>query len=114
MLGDLEPVAKTCFSESGTEGFLDRLMAMDRNQVLVAGIETHICVYQTTRDLLAREFQVEVLADAVSSRTSENRDLGLERMREDGARLTSVEMVPFDLLKEAGSPEFKEIVGLVK
>lgn len=114
LLGDLEPVAKTCFSACGTEGFLDRLMAMDRNQVLVAGIETHICVYQTTRDLLAREFQVEVLADAVSSRTSENRDLGLERMREDGARLTSVEMALFDLLKEAGSPEFKEIVGLVK
>ena len=54
------------------------------------------------------------MADAVSSRTPENRDLGLARMRADGARLTSVEMALFDLLGEAGSPEFKEIVKLVK
>ena len=104
-IGDLlkgqEPVSKTCFSACGAADFIERLNATALTQVLIAGIETHICVYQTTRDLLKQGYQVEVVADAVSSRTLENRDLGLARMRADGARLTSVEMALFNLLGEA-------------
>ena len=114
LLADEEPISKTCFSACGAESFIQRLGELRRTQVMIAGIESHICVYQTTRDLLSRQFKVEVLTDAVSSRTVENRNLGLERMREDGASLTSVEMALFDLLKQAGSPQFKEIVKLVK
>jgi nicotinamidase-related amidase len=85
-----------------------------RDQAIVCGIETHICVMQSTLDLIDRGVHVEVAADAVSSRTTLNRDVGLERMREAGARLTTTETALFELLGRAGTDEFKEIQRLVK
>ena len=108
------PVAKTCFSGCGQPEFGQQLRASGRRQLLLAGIETHICVYQTARDLLAQGYHVEVVADAVSSRTPENRQIGLDKMAQHGAEITSVEMVLFELLREAGTPPFKEIAPLVK
>jgi nicotinamidase-related amidase len=82
--------------------------------VVVAGIETHVCVYQTVADLLAEGFRVEVVADACSSRTAENKQIGLERCRRAGAAVTSVEILLFELLKAAEGPLFKEILKIVK
>ena len=114
LLVDQKPLAKLCFSACGQDEFVQQLEDSTRRQVLVAGIETHICVYQTVRDLLDRDYHVEVVADAVSSRTPQNRQLGLDRMARAGAHITSVETVLFELLREAGSRQFKEIVRLVK
>ena len=91
-----------------------RLEESGRKQVLLAGIETHICVYQTARDLRERGYEVEVVEDAVSSRTPANKRVGLEKMRAAGAGITSVETALFELLREAGTPEFREIARLVK
>jgi len=114
LLKDEQPIAKTCFSGCGQEEFMEQLRDCSRKQLLIAGIETHICVYQTTRDLLAQHYHVEVVADAVSSRTPENRQIGLERMARAGAEITSVEMALFELLREAKGLPFKEIAALVK
>ena len=81
---------------------------------MIAGIETHICVYQTTADLLDAGYAVEVVVDAVSSRTAANRDIGLQKMRDAGASVTSVETVLFEMLRVAEGAPFKEIVKLVK
>jgi len=109
-----QPIAKTCFSGCGQEEFMEQLRGCGRKQLLLAGIETHICVYQTARDLLTQDYHVEIVADGVSSRTPENRRVGLERMARAGAEVTSVEMALFELLREAKGPQFKEIAGLVK
>ncbi len=85
-----------------------------RPQVLVAGMETHICVFQTVRDLAERKFVPFLCADAVLSRTEEDRAIGLERCREAGAVVTTVEGALFDLLGRAGTPEFKAISAAVK
>jgi nicotinamidase-related amidase len=104
------PLEKTVFSAAAADGFeLD-----GRDQVLLCGIETHVCVSQTAHDLLDREVEVHVARDAVSSRTSQNRELGLHKMEGSGAVLTSVETALFELLGAAGSDEFKQIQELVK
>jgi nicotinamidase-related amidase len=85
-----------------------------RDQAIVCGIESHVCVSQTAHDLMGRGVQVHVVRDAVSSRTKENRDLGLRKMEGSGAVLTSVEMALFELLGAAGTDEFKKVQALVK
>ena len=114
LLADLEPVDKASFSCCGDEQFVSRLSALDRRQVLLCGIEAHICIYQTARDLLGRGHEVTVLADAVSSRTLENRRIALDRLAREGVAIASTEMVLFELLKTAKHPQFKPIAKLVK
>lgn len=114
LLDTTQPVAKICFSCCGAQGFMGQLKSLNRTQILVTGLETHICVYQTVRDLLNMRYKVQVVADAVSSRTLENKQLGLERMKEAGAMLTSTEMALFELLRVAEGPKFKAISQLVK
>ena len=80
LLSEQAPLAKTCFSACGLDHFQDQLRATGRRQILLAGIEAHICVYQTARDLLDAGYHVEAVTDAVSSRTAENKALGLQRM----------------------------------
>lgn len=108
------PTEKQCFSAQGCESFAAQLGALERRQVLLAGVETHVCVYQTARDLLSEGRAVWVVADAVSSRTPRNRDLALQRMTADGARLSSTEMALFELLGAAVTEEFRAISKLVK
>ena len=114
LLPDQQPLAKTCFSACGLGAFTEALRKTGRRQVLLAGIETHICVYQTARDLLDDGMYVEVVADAVSSRTAQNKAIGLEKLLHCGAQITSVEMCLMELLRRAGSPQFKEIASLIK
>jgi nicotinamidase-related amidase len=109
-LGDVDPVEKTCFSAARADGFdLD-----GREQVLVCGIETHVCVSQTAHDLLEHGVEVHVASDAVTSRTTANKEVGLHKMEQSGAIVTSVETALFELLGAAGSDEFKHVQGLVK
>lgn len=114
LLEGQQPLAKLCFSACGLPEFRQALRQSNRRRVLLAGIEAHICVYQTCRDLLDQGYGVEVVGDAVSSRIAENKKTGLDRMTQAGAVLTSVEMALFELLRVAGTPQFKEIARLVK
>lgn len=113
-LAGLEPLPKNAFSCAGNPRFLDRLAQTSRKGVILVGIETHICVYQTARDLLEAGYRVEVVADAVSSRTAANKSVALERIRALGAGVTSTEMVLFELLGSADREEFRAISRLVK
>lgn len=108
-LGETPRLAKTVFSAARAEGF----DLVGRDQALVCGIETHVCVNQTVHDLLGGGVEVHVAVDAVGSRTAANRELGLRKMEESGAILTSVETALFELLGAAGTDEFKTIQKLV-
>jgi nicotinamidase-related amidase len=90
------------------------LKKLKRQQVLVAGIETHVCVYQTASDLLKLGFEAQIMVDCVSSRTLENKNIAIEKMRDTGAKITSVETTLFELLKTAENKNFKEISRIVK
>lgn len=113
-LEGLSPIQKMSFSCYGALNFFDRLIANKINQVVVAGIESHVCVQQTVLDLLANEYQVNVCADAVSSRSQTDYDFALERMRTNGAEITTTEAVLFELLNVCGTNEFKAISKIVK
>ena len=114
LLTDDEPIDKASFSCAGHGRFNAKLEALGREEVLLCGIETHVCVYQTAMDLLARDLPVTVIADAVSSRTAQNRQIGLDRLAAEGAILASTEMALFELLRTAEHPQFKQIAKLVK
>jgi nicotinamidase-related amidase len=104
-----EPLAKTEFSAAAADGF----DLGDREQAIVCGIETHVCVNQTALDLLDRGVEVHVAADAVGSRSDANRELGLAKAERAGAWLTSVETALFELLGAAGSDRFKAVQRLI-
>jgi nicotinamidase-related amidase len=105
-----EPVLeKSVFSAARAEGF----DVLDRDQVVVCGIETHVCVSQTVHDLLGRGIEVHVPADAVGSRHALDYERGLERMERAGAVITTMEAALFELLERAGTPEFKEVQKLI-
>jgi nicotinamidase-related amidase len=105
-----QPIEKVCFSAAEAEGF----DLGGRDQALICGIEAHVCVSQTVHDLLDRGLEVHVARDAVSSRTAENREVGLHKMEEAGAIVTSVETALFELVGAAGTEEFKRVQALVK
>jgi nicotinamidase-related amidase len=105
---------KMCFSSAGCGEFSDALKKSGRSQVLLAGIEAHVCVYQTALDLLESGYDVHIVADAVSSRTAENRDIAIRRLEREGAKLTSTEMALFEMTIEAGTDLFKGISRLVR
>ena len=114
LLAGIEPVNKASFSCCGDEQFISKLNSLARQQVLLCGIETHVCIYQTSVALRNNGYDVNVIADAVSSRTLENKQVGLERIRAEGANISSTEMVLFELLKTAEHPKFKQIARLIK
>ena len=114
LLGDIEPIDKASFSCCGDRKFTDRFSSLGRPQVLLCGIETHVCIYQTAVDLMRDGLSVTVIADAVSSRTAANRRIGLDRMAAEGALISSVEMVLFELLRTAEHPQFRQVARLVR
>jgi nicotinamidase-related amidase len=103
------PLEKVIFSAAEAEGF----DLGGRDQALVCGIETHVCVNQTALDLLASGVDVQVAEDAVGSRTDENKGVGLHKMEKAGAEITSVETALFELLGRAGTDEFKRVQRLI-
>jgi len=114
LLPDRKPVSKLSFSCCGCELFMKELEALNRKNLFIAGIEAHVCVYQTAADLVNLNYNVQVVSDAVSSRTPANRQIGLEKSKEAGAGLTSTETLLFELLKIAKGDKFKEIIKIVK
>ncbi|MDZ4184238.1 MAG: hydrolase [Desulfuromonadales bacterium] len=113
-LEGITPIPKESFSCFGCPQFLAELNRLGRREILLTGIEAHICVYQTAMSLLAAGYGVQIVADAVSSRTKTNKKIGIKRMKAEGARLTSTEMALFELLGSAANPLFKEIFKIIK
>jgi nicotinamidase-related amidase len=109
-----EPFEKITFSCCGEPAFNSALEALGRKKILLAGMETHVCVLQTGLDLLRQGYVVHLVGDAVCSRDRENRKVGLELLRDAGAVITSTETVLFQLLGRAGTDEFKAVSKLVK
>jgi nicotinamidase-related amidase len=107
---DTEVIDKVRFSAADADGF----DLGERDQALVCGIETHVCVNQTVLDLIDEDVEVHVAADAVGSRTDANRELGLAKMERAGAVVSGVEMALFELLRGSDAEGFKEVQGLVK
>lgn len=103
------PIEKTVFSAARAEGF----DLGGRTQAIVCGIETHVCVSQTVHDLLDRGVEAHIPADAVGSRHQIDYERGLERMERAGAVITTVEAALFELLRRAGTPEFKSVQKLI-
>lgn len=113
-LQDNDPVKKISFSCCGNEEFNRRLKTSNRRQILIAGIEAHVCVYQTVMDLCKSGYEVQVISDCISARSKKSLDIGIERMKNAGASLTSVEMILCELLRTAEHKNFKEILDILK
>ncbi|GIU81543.1 MAG: hydrolase [Acidobacteria bacterium] len=105
---------KSSFSSCGAEGFMEHLESLNASQAIICGIETHVCVNQTAHELLEKGFQVHLLADCVSSRFEINKQIGIEKMKQSGAVLSSLEMAIFELMRSSAHPCFKEIQSLIK
>jgi nicotinamidase-related amidase len=114
LLTDNQPINKSSFSCCGCDEFVNKLEDISRKHVMLCGIETHVCIYQTATDLLSKGYEVDVFADAVSSRTLENKQIALNCIAAEGARVTSTEMALFEILKSADHPQFRQIAKLVK
>jgi nicotinamidase-related amidase len=105
----VEVVEKLCFSAPEADGF----DLMGRDQVLLCGVETHVCVNQTALDLLDDGVEVHVVSDAVGSRFDDDKAVGLEKMERAGAVISSVETALFELVGRAGTPQFKEVQKVI-
>jgi len=114
LLIEQAPMTKHCFSCCAHPGVWPQIEQLRRRQFLLAGIEAHICVYQTGMELLQRGYDVQIVSDAVSARTVENTQLGLTRIQQAGGMMTSVEMALFELLKVAEGQAFKDILRIIK
>lgn len=114
LLPDVNAITKDSFSCCAEAKFMSAVRAMNRKQLLITGIEAHVCVYQTAMDLMARGYEVHLAADAVSSRTARNREIGIRKMIAGGAVLTSAEMTLFELLKTAADPQARELFKIIK
>jgi nicotinamidase-related amidase len=114
LLEGVGPIDKSSFSCCGEENFLVKLDEIQPKTAILCGIEAHVCVFQTAADLLRKGMDVHVAADAVSSRTLENKQIGLDRMKQQGAVITSTEMCLFELLRDAKHEKFRDLAKLIK
>lgn len=111
---EIKPMIKASFSCCDDSPFSENLAGLGRTMTLVAGIETHVCILQTTLDLLEQEYLPVVVLDATSSRNPRDRDVAARRIEREGGRVTTVESVLFELTRVSGTPEFKEISRLIR
>lgn len=114
LIKDGEFFEKTSFNALAEENIQNKIKSFGRKQVILFGIETHICVYQTAIALLEQGFQVTVAADACGSRHKEHYIAGLECLKSDGIQIKPTEMILFELLKSSKHSKFKNIQGLIK
>lgn len=105
---------KTHFSCTGEPGVVDMLRASGRQQIVLTGLEAHVCVLQTAFGLIEAGFSVFLVADGASSRSPENRSAAIERMRAGGVHIVTTEMVLFEWLRQAGTDEFRSLLPLIK
>ena len=113
-LDGYKPMSKKTFSALNDQNILNRFNEIGRDQILITGIETHICIYQTSMQLISMGIETHVVQDAVSSRTEYNKKIGLEKIARAGGYITSVETALFELLGIAEGEAFKKILELVK
>lgn len=107
-------IEKVCFSCMLSEPVNEQLKLTNVKDLIICGVESHICVLKTTLDALKAGYTVHVVVDAVSSRTEENKQIAIDRMRQSGAFITSTESILFMLLDQAGTEDFKAISKLIK
>jgi len=113
-LPEMKPLVKETFSCCGNKDFLSRLKETGKDQVLLIGMETHVCVYQTAMDFLNKDYDVYLLADAVSSRSLENKEIAISTMQKNGVNISSLEMAVFEMLGVAQGDEFKQVIKIIK
>jgi len=109
-----QPIGKTCFSCFGSNDFSKQLKGLGKNNLILCGIESHVCIMQTALDGLKANYSVFFVKDSISSRTKNNKETGFERMTQAGAIPVSTEMIVFELLREAGTDKFKQIASMIK
>ena len=114
LLPEQNPVSKSSFSCYGEPAFVSALEQTNKKTVLIVGIEAHICVYQTAMDLCRSGYEVEVVSDAVSSRSETSKSVALDKMASAGIGITCTEMALFELMKTAEAPEFRAVAKLIK
>jgi nicotinamidase-related amidase len=114
MPADFNVIEKTAFSSCGAQSFEAELERTQALHVLICGIEAHICVNQTTHDLLERGYRVHLLTDCITARSSHNKQIGLAKMQQSGAILSSTELALFELLRDSKHEQFKAIQKLIK
>ena len=107
-------IEKSAFSAVKELGFMDILKSFNKKQIVICGIETHICVHQTASDLISESFEVYVAKDACASRNKYEFKQGIDRMQANGAKISCVEIILFEWLKSARNPHFKEVQALIK
>ena len=105
---------KLAFTACAVPNLLDRFRANDRTKIVLVGIETHVCVLNTALDLLAARFQVYLAVDALASRYAIDHDVAIQRLRQAGAIVTTVETCVFEWLGGSNHPQFKPISALVQ
>lgn len=113
-LPSYEPLEKVTFDCCKGDGFLERIASLKRKQIILVGMETHVCVLQTCLSLLKKRYSVHLVSDAVCSRKKDDYMTSRELMRDAGAVITCTETVMFQLLEKAGTLEFKAIVKRIK
>lgn len=111
---DVKPIEKLSFSAFGSDEFKDKLKYLDAKTLILCGLECHICINQTAHDALQEGYRVHVLADGTSSRTKKNYKLGLKKMRQGGAVITSTETALYELMEVAKTDEFNGILKVLK
>ncbi len=111
---DFEVMEKTTFSSCGAAAFIEKLEATGTKQVVLCGLETHVCVNQTAHDLLDRGYQVHLLTDAVASRFDADKIAGIAKMQMSGVVPSSVEMALFEMMRDSKYEKFKDIQELIK
>lgn len=114
LFSDFTIVEKTCFSCCDEPVLMDEITALDKKSIIVAGIESHVCVLQTVTDLLEKGYTPVVIADCISSRNPYDKEIAVERMRSEGAVITTCESILFELCRTSGAEEFRSISKLVK
>lgn len=114
LLIDNQSIEKMSFSCCDEELFTNKINKLEKKVIIIAGIEAHVCVLQTVIDLLEKGFRVVVIEDCVSSRSLSNKNNAIERMRQEGAIISSYESILFELTRVSGTEKFKAISKLVK
>lgn len=113
-LEGLTPLAKDTFNACYNKDFIEQLSYHEAEQVLMVGVESHVCILQTAEGILERGLKLQIVTDAVSSRNGADRQVALDRLTQAGAKMTTTEILLFELLKTPKHPQFREVLSLLK
>lgn len=113
-IGEVEPIEKSTFSCCGIDGFINTVRSHKLDQIILCGIESHVCVWQSAMDFISNDFQVVVAKDCTSSRNETDYQNALQRMLQEGIAVDSTEMILFEMLKSFDTDTFKKILELIK